>query len=112
MGRPRDHRDATQDIARDLTDIAAQLASLSYAGVAEQVLDEPGTYATAEQEGRFARLLPALAEEGGTVVVTADDKLLGGPGVHALRPRQSSPGRRRKPHPKHELTTTHVLQPG
>jgi hypothetical protein len=45
-----------------------------YAGVAEQVLDELGTYAaTFEQEGRsmkpFSR---ALAEEGSTVVVTAD----------------------------------------
>ena len=28
MGRPRDHTDATQEIARDLADIAGQLASL------------------------------------------------------------------------------------
>ena len=28
MGKPRDHADATQEIARDLADIAGQLASL------------------------------------------------------------------------------------
>jgi hypothetical protein len=28
MGRPRDDRDAAQDLARDLADVAAQLASL------------------------------------------------------------------------------------
>jgi hypothetical protein len=28
MGRPRDHRDAAQDMTRDLADVAAQLASL------------------------------------------------------------------------------------
>ena len=28
MGKPRDHKDAAQDIARDLADIAGQLASL------------------------------------------------------------------------------------
>jgi hypothetical protein len=28
MGRPRDHRDAVQDLARELADLAAQLASL------------------------------------------------------------------------------------
>jgi hypothetical protein len=28
MGKPRDHTDATQEIARDLADIAGQLASL------------------------------------------------------------------------------------
>jgi hypothetical protein len=28
MGKPRDDKDATQDIARDLADIAGQLASL------------------------------------------------------------------------------------
>jgi hypothetical protein len=28
MGRPRDHKDTAQDIARDLADIAGQLASL------------------------------------------------------------------------------------
>jgi hypothetical protein len=28
MGRPRDHRDAAQDLARKLADIAGQLASL------------------------------------------------------------------------------------
>jgi hypothetical protein len=28
MGKPRDHTDATQDIARDLADIAGQLAAL------------------------------------------------------------------------------------
>ena len=28
MGKPRDHTDAAQDIARDLADIAGQLASL------------------------------------------------------------------------------------
>jgi hypothetical protein len=28
MGRPRDDRDAAQDLARDLADIAAQIASL------------------------------------------------------------------------------------
>ncbi|MDQ5828044.1 MAG: hypothetical protein M3441_28335 [Chloroflexota bacterium] len=34
-------------------------------------------YAAIEQEGRLARSLPsALAEEAGTVVVMADDKLL------------------------------------
>ena len=29
MGKPRDHTDATQDRARDLADIAGQLASLN-----------------------------------------------------------------------------------
>jgi hypothetical protein len=28
MGRPRDHRDAAHDMARELADLAAQLASL------------------------------------------------------------------------------------
>jgi hypothetical protein len=28
MGKPRDHKDAAQEIARDLADIAGQLASL------------------------------------------------------------------------------------
>jgi hypothetical protein len=28
MGKPRDHKDAAQDLARDLADIAGQLASL------------------------------------------------------------------------------------
>jgi hypothetical protein len=28
MGRPRDHRDVAQDLARELADLAAQLASL------------------------------------------------------------------------------------
>jgi hypothetical protein len=28
MSRPRDHRDAAQDLARELADLAAQLASL------------------------------------------------------------------------------------
>ncbi len=39
MGRPRDHTDATQDIARDLADIAGQLASLK--GEAHASLHDP-----------------------------------------------------------------------
>ena len=39
MGKPRDHTDATQDIARDLADIAAQLASLK--GEAHSWLRDP-----------------------------------------------------------------------
>jgi hypothetical protein len=37
--RPRDHKHATQDIARDLADIAAQLASLK--GEAHASLRDP-----------------------------------------------------------------------
>jgi hypothetical protein len=43
MGKPRDDRDATQDIARDLADIAGQLASLK--GEANAYLSDP-SYAT------------------------------------------------------------------
>jgi hypothetical protein len=43
MGKPRDHRDATQDIARDLADIAHQTASLK--GEANAYLSDP-SYAT------------------------------------------------------------------
>ena len=39
MGRPRDHRDAAQDIARELADIAGQLASLR--GEADSWLRDP-----------------------------------------------------------------------
>jgi hypothetical protein len=39
MGRPRDHRDAAQDIARELADIAGQLASLK--GEANSWLRDP-----------------------------------------------------------------------
>ena len=39
MGRPRDHTDAAQDLARDLTDIAGQLASLK--GEARAWLRDP-----------------------------------------------------------------------
>ena len=39
MGKPRDHKDATQDIARDLADIAGQLASLK--GEAHSWLRDP-----------------------------------------------------------------------
>jgi hypothetical protein len=39
MGKPRDHRDATQGIARDLADIAGQLASLK--GEANAYLTDP-----------------------------------------------------------------------
>jgi hypothetical protein len=39
MGRPRDHRDATVEIARDLADIAGQLASLK--GEANSWLRDP-----------------------------------------------------------------------
>ena len=39
MGIPRDHKDAVQDIARDLADIAGQLASLI--GEAHASLREP-----------------------------------------------------------------------
>ena len=39
MGKPRDHTDATQDIARDLADIAGQLASLK--GEAHSMLRDP-----------------------------------------------------------------------
>ncbi len=39
MGKPRDHTDATQEIARDLADIAGQLASLK--GEAHAWLRDP-----------------------------------------------------------------------
>ena len=39
MGKPRDHTDATQEIARDLADIASQLASLK--GEAHSSLRDP-----------------------------------------------------------------------
>jgi hypothetical protein len=39
VGRPRNHRDATQDIARELADIAGQLASLK--GEANTWLRDP-----------------------------------------------------------------------
>ena len=39
MGKPRDNKDATQEIARDLTDIAGQLASLK--GEANAYLSDP-----------------------------------------------------------------------
>jgi hypothetical protein len=39
MGKPRDDKDATQEIARDLADIAAQLASLK--GEAHSWLHDP-----------------------------------------------------------------------
>ena len=39
MGKPRDHTDATQEIARDLADVAGQLASLK--GEAHSWLRDP-----------------------------------------------------------------------
>jgi hypothetical protein len=39
MGKPRDNTDATQDIARDLADIAGQIASLK--GEANNYLSDP-----------------------------------------------------------------------
>ncbi len=39
MGKPRDHKDAAQEIARDLADIAGQLASLK--GEAHSWLRDP-----------------------------------------------------------------------
>ncbi len=39
MGKPRDHTDATHDIARDLADIAGQVASLK--GEAHSMLSDP-----------------------------------------------------------------------
>jgi hypothetical protein len=39
MGKPRDHKDAAQDIARDLADIAGHLASLK--GDARAYLSDP-----------------------------------------------------------------------
>jgi hypothetical protein len=39
MGRPRNHKDATQDIARELADIAGQLAALK--GEANTWLRDP-----------------------------------------------------------------------
>ena len=39
MSKPRDHKDATQEIARDLADIAGQLASLK--GEAHSWLHDP-----------------------------------------------------------------------
>ena len=39
MGKPRDHKDTIQDIARDLADIAGQLASLK--GEAHSWLRDP-----------------------------------------------------------------------
>jgi hypothetical protein len=39
MGEPRDHKDAAQDIARDLSDIGAQISSLK--GGAMNWLSDP-----------------------------------------------------------------------
>jgi hypothetical protein len=39
MGKPRDHKDAAQEIARDIADIAGQLASLQ--GEAHAWLRDP-----------------------------------------------------------------------
>jgi hypothetical protein len=39
VGRPRDHKDAAQDLARELADIAGQLASLK--GEAHSWLRDP-----------------------------------------------------------------------
>jgi hypothetical protein len=39
MGRPRDHKDAAQELARDLADIAGQLAALK--GEANSWLRDP-----------------------------------------------------------------------
>jgi hypothetical protein len=39
MGKPRDHKDAAQDLARDLADIAGQLAALK--GEANSWLRDP-----------------------------------------------------------------------
>jgi hypothetical protein len=39
MGKPRDHKDAAQELARDLADIAGQLASLK--GEANSWLRDP-----------------------------------------------------------------------
>jgi hypothetical protein len=42
MGRPRDHKDAAQDLARELADLAAQLASLkgeAYAWLSDESYD-------------------------------------------------------------------------
>jgi hypothetical protein len=39
MGKPRDHKDAAQDLARDLADIAGQLTSLK--GEAKAWLSDP-----------------------------------------------------------------------
>jgi hypothetical protein len=39
MGKPRDHTDATQEVARDLANVAAQLASLK--GEAHSWLRDP-----------------------------------------------------------------------
>jgi hypothetical protein len=41
MGKPRDHKDAAQDITRELADIAGQLASLK--GEANSWLRDPTT---------------------------------------------------------------------
>ncbi len=46
MGKPRDHTDAAQEIARDLADIAGQLASLK--GEAHSWLRDPN-YDTLKQ---------------------------------------------------------------
>jgi hypothetical protein len=43
MGKPRDHKDAAQELARDLADIAGQLASLK--GEVNAWLSDPN-YAT------------------------------------------------------------------
>jgi len=61
MGRPRDHKDAAQDIARDLADIAGQLASLK--GEAHASLQDPN-YDTLKHRLESARsALEAAAVE-------------------------------------------------
>ena len=54
MGKPRDHKDAAQDIARDLADIAGQLASLK--GDAHASLRDPN-YDTLKGTAWRARIL-------------------------------------------------------
>jgi UDP-N-acetylmuramate-alanine ligase len=62
MGKPRDDKDAAQDLARDLADIAGQLASLK--GEARAWLSEPN-YGTLKLslEGAHSALEAAAAVE-------------------------------------------------
>ncbi len=61
MGKPRYHKDAAQDIARDLADIASQLASLK--GGANAYLSDPSYDTLKHRLERAHSALEAAAVE-------------------------------------------------
>ena len=62
----------------------------------------------------ISRVVPVAGSPHKESVPVDEISSTGGPlrGALLLRPPRSSPHRRRKPHPEHELPTTHLLQPG